>query len=922
MNDRVSPTLVAPFDALPDHIALLSADGEIVGVNRAWSDYAKANGYEGGGTGLGANYLEICERAVRDHADEAGDVAKGIRAVLEGKCDSFELEYPCNAPNEERWFELSVRPVAGPSPIAAIMAHRDRSEVHRAWQVERDAHSRVAAALAASQADRATLEATLQALPVGVWIADVNGALTHTNAAGLQLWGGDAPLVSSPEEYGVYQAFHAGTQRPVEPDEWPLARTIRDGQPVADELFEIVRGDGTRAHCIWTSAPIRDSSGVMTGAVVVGVDVTARQLVTRELERVMRSLELERGRLVVIFDEAPTFLAVCRGEHFVFERVNPAFLELVGPRQLLGKQAMEALPELVNQGFLEIMQNVLHTGVSFSGRQLPVRLARDGDGPLETRYVNFVYQRLEDGDTDDALVAHGVDVTDQVLATAALRQSELRLREQFAKLPVPTFLWEARTDDFELLDLNEAAKRMNPGLGDNPIGRMGRELYPGFEEIHALFRRCLRENILCRHLLEVDTGTEEGVRLLDLTLGPQQPDRVLVHVNDVTDRRHLEAQLRQAQKMEAVGRLAGGVAHDFNNLLTVIGAHSSFLLEGLDASNPAREDAEAIQMASVRAAGLTRQLLAFSRKQILRPEVVDVNAIVAETVTLLERVLTEDIAVKTRLADDLQPTVADAGQLGQVLMNLALNARDAMPTGGTLTMVTCKAVVTLGSPLSTVVPPGVYTQIEVRDTGIGMDDTVKSRLFEPFFTTKEAGRGTGLGLATAYGIVKQSAGYIMVDSTVGVGTTFRVYFPSSTSGGHQEEARAAVAAAIHGVETVLLVEDERAVRLIAQRILRRHGYVVLEAANGAEALALSDEYPTPIHLVVCDVVMPGLGGAEVVRQLQERRPALKVLFLSGYTEDEVVRRGIVSHTVPFLEKPYDARSLARAVRDALDRPVE
>jgi two-component system cell cycle sensor histidine kinase/response regulator CckA len=410
-----------------------------------------------------------------------------------------------------------------------------------------------------------------------------------------------------------------------------------------------------------------------------------------------------------------------------------------------------------------------------------------------------------------------------------------------------------------------------------------------------------------------------GARHLDFTIGPQQPDRVLVHINDTTERIGLEAQLRQAQKMEAVGQLAGGVAHDFNNLLTVIGAHSAFLLETLDASDPQREDAEAIQQASVRAAGLTRQLLAFSRKQILKPQVIDLNATVADTHQMLRRLLGEDIDIVTSFAAGLPRAVADPGQMEQVLVNLAVNARDAMPDGGRLTITTrVTSVPDADSGARLIVPPGAYVTLAVRDTGAGMSEEVQARLFEPFFTTKAPGKGTGLGLATVYGIVKQSSGYITVSSTIGEGTTFEVMLPAVSADEAHEQLQEAERAVARGIETVLLVEDEPAIRAAAKRMLQRLGYVVLEAVNGDAAISLSAAFDAPIHLVVSDAVMPGMGGAETVRQLQAHRPSLKALMISGYTDDEIVRRGIVTSSVRFVQKPFTAAVFGRAVREALE----
>jgi hypothetical protein len=371
--------------------------------------------------------------------------------------------------------------------------------------------------------------------------------------------------------------------------------------------------------------------------------------------------------------------------------------------------------------------------------------------------------------------------------------------------------------------------------------------------------------------------------------------------------------------MDAVGRLAGGIAHDFNNLLTVIGAHSAFLIESINAGNVRLEDAEEVQKAAVRAAGLTRQLLAFSRKQILKPARLDLNAIIENTGKMLGRLLGEDIEIVKHLAPDLRAVIADASQLDQVLMNLAVNARDAMPDGGVLTITTGNRTITEeGEGARRLIPAGDYTVLEISDTGVGMDAAVRARAFEPFFTTKEMGKGTGLGLATVYGIVKQSAGYVLVDSAPGEGTTFQVYLPASASAGAADHLPVAESLSVRGTETVLIIEDEQAVRDIVSRVLKKHGYVVLVAASGAEALALSAAFESTIDLVISDAVMPGMGGGEVVRRLKEQRPELKALFMSGYTDDEVIRRGIISSTTSFIQKPFSLMAFARATREALD----
>jgi PAS domain S-box-containing protein len=387
-------------------------------------------------------------------------------------------------------------------------------------------------------------------------------------------------------------------------------------------------------------------------------------------------------------------------------------------------------------------------------------------------------------------------------------------------------------------------------------------------------------------------------------------------VTDVTEQRRLEAQFLQSQKMEAVGRLAGGVAHDFNNLLTVILSYASLLLEDWPPDHPDREDVEQIRKAAEGAAGLTRQLLAFSRRQVLDPKITDVNAVVGNIEKMLARLLGEDIRVVVQPAADLGMVRVDPGQLEQVILNLAVNARDAMPKGGILTIETMNAdmdeAYVQGHPIAAA---GRYVMLAVSDTGTGMDEATQARIFEPFFTTKEAGKGTGLGLATVHGIVRQSGGFIWVYSEVGRGASFKIYLPRVDA--MAAGAAPALAAVRGGTETILVVEDVDAVRRVTSRLLERLGYKVLQAADGAAALRLVSEHPAPIDLLLTDVVMPDLGGPELADKVRARRSEIKVLFMSGYTDGAIVHNGVLNAGIAYLQKPLTPATLATKVREVL-----
>jgi signal transduction histidine kinase/CheY-like chemotaxis protein len=388
---------------------------------------------------------------------------------------------------------------------------------------------------------------------------------------------------------------------------------------------------------------------------------------------------------------------------------------------------------------------------------------------------------------------------------------------------------------------------------------------------------------------------------------------------DTSDRRDLEARLRQAQKMEAVGRLAGGIAHDFNNLLTVITGYTDRLLGGLRSDDPLRKGAEAIKRSADRAASLTQQLLAFSRRQIMAPRVLDLNHVVANMNKMLQRLIGEDVELVTRLAPDLGRTKADPNQLEQVIMNLAVNSRDAMPRGGTLTIETSNAQLDRSFAARHVgLQPGSYVMLSVIDTGCGMDAETQSHLFEPFFTTKEQGKGTGLGLSTTYGIVKQSGGYIWAESEVDHGTIFRIFLPRMEESAELPPPAPEVRAAPHGSETILLVEDEEAVRHLLRDVLKRYGYTVLEAEDGMRAVEICREHEGPIDLVVTDMVMPQMSGWEVADAVSSLRPKARVIYMSGYIEHVVVEQRVLESGVAFLGKPFTPETLGRKVREVLD----
>ena len=504
----------------------------------------------------------------------------------------------------------------------------------------------------------------------------------------------------------------------------------------------------------------------------------------------------------------------------------------------------------------------------------------------------------------------------------ALRESEERFRRLVEVLPVAILI----NSDDRIVYCNPACVRLFGA--SRPEDLLGRS---PFDFIHPDDRDTVRARIAVfeqgirppgsmeRKLMRLD-GKPVPTVVVASKITERGSPAILVAMLDMTDQRRLEERLVQAQKMEAVGRLAGGVAHDFNNLLTIINGFSEILLAKLPEDDARREPASAIRDAGERAAGLTQQLLAFSRKAIIEPKVIDLNEVVGSISKMLSRLIGEGIMLTTRLYPQLYRVKVDRGQMEQALVNLALNGRDAMPDGGRLTIQTMNTSLQAEDAASRPERrPGNYVELSVSDTGAGMSDEVKARVFEPFFTTKGLGKGTGLGLATVHGIVEQSGGYVVIDSAPGRGTTFRIFLPATT-----EVPAPAVAPPARPLarrqETILLAEDEDGVRDLARRALEMHGFSVLEARTGAEALRVARAHPGPLDLLVTDVVMPDTGGRALADSVRAVRPAIKVLYMSGYTDDEVVRHGVEAATDTFLQKPFTLGSLARKVEEVLDGP--
>jgi PAS domain S-box-containing protein len=643
---------------------------------------------------------------------------------------------------------------------------------------------------------------------------------------------------------------------------------------------------------------------------------------------------------LTLFEEIGDAAVVADPDTLRVVDVNPTARRLTGlPRGQLLRLGLDELFRADAGGGMDHLLRALRATQTFHAQD-GYALRRAGGGWVP---VNLTLTRLHTEARPLGLVL-ARDVTDQRRAEDELRRAnaelERRVADRTADLhraaatyerlvhSLDVVVWEA---DPDTLRFTYVSPQAGPLLGFPPTAWVDR---PAFwaDRLHPDDRdRCLalrREQ--CRlgaaheaeyRLVAADgraVWVEDRARFAPAPGGP----RLAGTVRDVTRRRAaeearaaLEEQLRQAQKMEAVGRLAGGIAHDFNNLLTVINGYAEVLLGDLPPTDPRRGGAEAVKDAGERAARLTRQLLAFGRRQVLAPVVLSLNDVVASAEPMLRRLIGEDVALAAALDPRLPPVKADPGQVEQVLMNLVLNAREAMPTGGRVAVATRAVEVGPGHPAAGELAADWYAELAVSDTGAGMPAEVRARVFEPFFTTK--GKGTGLGLATVFGVVKQSGGHVLVESAVGAGTTFRVLLPA-VAGSAPGPAAEPAAGPARGAETVLLVEDEKGVRRIARLALEGAGYAVLEAADGPAAVAAAAAHPGPVDLLLTDVVMPGMGGRQLAEAVRRARPGVRVLYMSGYTDDAVLRHGVGDGTDAFLQKPFTPRALAEKVRAVLD----
>ena len=702
--------------------------------------------------------------------------------------------------------------------------------------------------------------------------------------------------------------------------------TIRTGRPhdrVEASLPFLIEGQRKEATFLVSTTPLASHRRVLVSV----MDITERRVAEQ-------ALQAERDNLRAILEAAPVGLLLLDLSETVV-KANRAAEHVFGIRlrDLVSRRCGDLLscahrhedPEGCGRTrhcgrcpVFSAIRRALEQGVSTHDLEMEALVGTPGSAV--SRWFSVTVEPLMLEGKPHAIAAL-LDITDRKNAAHALAGSEARARAMVEGLPLPIFVWRRTHEAFLLEDCNLAARKAFGEVVVREVGRSLRELSAPLLSLFENVESCFQQQTSFRK--EVKATLLGGDRTLVVTHGFVPPDRVLVHVDDVTDRRRAESAVRTSQRLEAIGQLAGGVAHDFNNLLLVINGNTDFVIEALSEDDPARRDLLEIRHAGRRAADLTRQLLAYSRRQLLEPRVLDLNDVIIPLQHMLRRLVGEHIDLKIQTSAQPAVVKADPGQLEQVVVNLAVNARDAMPDGGTLLIETAIEGDGGNGPSSSPMPgtDADYVRLSVVDSGVGMDAVTRDRVFEPFFTTKEVGKGTGLGLATVYGIVSQSEGFVRVESEEGRGTAFHILLPrQSLTVPPQRDTLVPAQAEQEAI--VLVVEDERAVRQLAERILSRAGYRVMTAASGSEALALVQQQDTAIQLLLTDVVMPNMSGRQLADAMTVRYPDLRVLYMSGYTDNAIIHHGVLDSGIHFIGKPFSASALTRKVREVLAEVAE
>lgn len=755
------------------------------------------------------------------------------------------------------------------------------------------------------------LRQALNAVGEAIFMTDRDGVFTYVNGEFERLYGYLAIEVVGHCTPRILKSGHTP------PDGYVTWWTrLNRGESIVETFVNRTR-DGRLVEVEISANPIRSDLNEIVGFLAIQRDVTGRTLAEGALRR-------SEARCRALADTAIDAVFIVDDENR-FEYINASAARYVGESKesLIGRDLQDCFGLEVGRILEERIEQVRQRRkAAFDERQIQF--------PTGPRWMGTWLHLIDTGDcSSGSVMGMARDTSSQHEMAELLERQNVLLNSVINASPVGIVLFHA---DAWVCDVANLAAREFGASGLDAGVKLSDGWPDAVTQLVPLLGLALQSTGPVHADIELSNASHQNgpsiVRRFTVSASrlqlPQRAPSVLAMLTEITERHQLEEQLMQAQKMEAVGRLAGGIAHDFNNLLTPILGYSDLVLNTFAASDERRQDVEEVCRAAKSAAALTRQLLTFSRKQVTEPVILNLNSVLDDVEKILRRSIGEDVDVVQQHEPHLGSIRADRNQLEQVVMNLSVNARDAMPTGGVLTIATANHRLTeteRGTPRQ--IPPGEYVVLSVADTGTGMTQDVLAHLFEPFYTTKEFGKGTGLGLSTVFGIVNQSGGYISVASALGEGTTFTIYFPCVESGAAPHEAPNphSTADLPRGGETVLIVEDNDALKRLAHRVLTDLGYVTLVAANADEALRIDSDYQAPIHLLLTDIVMPGVDGITLSRRIAARHANTRVLFMSGYSGRDIAERDMPTDRVNLLQKPFTRETLARAVRTALDENV-
>jgi signal transduction histidine kinase/CheY-like chemotaxis protein/PAS domain-containing protein len=855
------------LNALPAHIAVLDSEGTILAINAAWKQFVTDSAWSTAEYGIGTDYLQVCERASGPVVSEMREAAHGIRSVLTGEADFFSLEYSCTLPTGLRWFQMMVTPMQDDTARGAIVVHNDitaRRQTEESAQASQS-RLRLLADIAAEIVSRVSIDEIIAGTVrrLSEYFSEFQVAYATVSEANSLL------VTHSDEPTGMKSLVGVALDLNIVP-EFHCALQSHQLVTIPD-----VRQDAS-------IAPIREA--------LLGDGISALLDVTLKHPNEQSGVLCLNARTPHVWSEHEIAMLQEVAQYLAFAIWNAH----VQQEHLRAERALH-----FSNARLNLIARVTGAVV--------------GATPLEHQAAELAEQVRQAFEVDSCIIRtlEGEDLV--FLASAGVPQDVLKSR-----LPAKFGISE------EIL----ASLR--------PIAIPDVHTYPGTRPIVAQLPEGYRFISYAGAPLLLEDHAIGLLGIYSRTKRREFTDTDLEHLQIVANHaaiaiennrlyREVERQKEQflqAQKLESIGRLAGGIAHDFNNLLTAVLGYAELISDNISADDPHQAYLSQIQRAGNRAADLTRQLLTFARKQIIQPRPVNLAALVQNTDKMLRPLIGEDIELVIQSGEDLSYVEADPGQCEQVLVNLVVNARDAMPEGGTLLIETANVSLDPGYAQRSQVAPGPYVMLAVSDTGLGMDEETQTHIFEPFYTTKEVGKGTGLGLATCYGIVTQARGHIAVYSELGHGTTFRIYLPRIEAAAESLAEQKAALPVKGGRETILLVEDEPQVREIASTTLRGLGYTVLSAADGHDALYQAAAHKEKIQLLVTDVVMPQMNGREVARRLSEIYSNLHVLYVSGYTENILLHHETLTNDEAFLSKPFSPAELARKVRQTLDRVSE